>query len=206
MNQQLKQRLVGSSVLVVLAVIFLPILLKRPEPIQPKPEVRNIEIQQPQSKQENVEIPEEVIQRYEALNGVDHNQSSISRSEEVDESPSNVTKEPSSSSINQKKESPTNINKPSNKNEENKTINDVVKTGWAIQLGSFSKKENAERLVNRLNDRQFSAYLEALESGDQAIYRVRVGPMSSKDKAQQVREKVEQQENLKAFIVNLDKG
>jgi DedD protein len=52
---------------------------------------------------------------------------------------------------------------------------------WAVQVGTFSKEANAQRLVKQLRDQGQSAFLMPLKSGGTTLYRVRIGPM--KDRA-----------------------
>jgi DedD protein len=60
---------------------------------------------------------------------------------------------------------------------------DAVPTSgqWAVQIGTFSKEANAQRLVKQLRDQGQSAFVMPLKSGGATLYRVRVGPM--KDRA-----------------------
>jgi cell division septation protein DedD len=54
---------------------------------------------------------------------------------------------------------------------------------WVVQLGSFSSKANAEKLVERVRAEGFSAYKEAISSSGATIHRVRVGPFLERDEA-----------------------
>lgn len=48
---------------------------------------------------------------------------------------------------------------------------------FAVQLGSFVSKENAERLVHEMNSKGFNAFLAPpITTGGRELYRVRVGP------------------------------
>lgn len=59
---------------------------------------------------------------------------------------------------------------------------DVPTSGrWAVQVGTFSKEANAQRLVKELRDQGQSAFVMPLKSGGATLYRVRIGPM--KDRA-----------------------
>jgi DedD protein len=55
--------------------------------------------------------------------------------------------------------------------------------GWAVQLGSFADKKNAERLANAVSQKGFEAYLMSLERSGKTLYRVRVGPRDSRAQA-----------------------
>lgn len=55
--------------------------------------------------------------------------------------------------------------------------------GWAVQLGSFARRENATRLAKELQEKGFSSYLEPLNSGGRTLHRVRVGPVGQREAA-----------------------
>jgi DedD protein len=57
---------------------------------------------------------------------------------------------------------------------------------WAVQLGSFSNKENAERLAADLRDQGFAAFLSQLPTDGGQLQRVRVGPQKDRDSAEAV--------------------
>lgn len=54
---------------------------------------------------------------------------------------------------------------------------------WAVQVGSFSARANAERLSDWCREQGFGAQVLAPPEGEQALYRVRVGPYASRDDA-----------------------
>jgi DedD protein len=53
---------------------------------------------------------------------------------------------------------------------------------FAVQLGSFSVRDNADRLVRDMTAKGFTAFVSPIRSGGRDIYRVRVGP--TRDRAQ----------------------
>jgi DedD protein len=57
---------------------------------------------------------------------------------------------------------------------------------WAVQLGSFSSKDNAERLAAGLRDQGFAAFLSQLPTDEGKLQRVRVGPQKDRDSAEAV--------------------
>ena len=64
---------------------------------------------------------------------------------------------------------------------------DESETGfWAVQLGSFSSKENAERLAVDLRESGFAAFISNINTKDGVLQRVRVGPQKNKDLANDV--------------------
>lgn len=57
--------------------------------------------------------------------------------------------------------------------------------GWAVQLGSFASRANAEKLVHQLQARAGSSpYVSASGSGSSLRYRVRVGPLADRGAAE----------------------
>jgi DedD protein len=56
---------------------------------------------------------------------------------------------------------------------------------WAIQLGSFANRGNAEKLVHRLKAHASEAYLSPIGKGALLRYRVRIGPFADRGAAEQ---------------------
>jgi DedD protein len=57
---------------------------------------------------------------------------------------------------------------------------------WAVQLGSFSSKENAEKLAGSLRDQGYAAFLSQLQSNGNELHRVRIGPQKDRQSAEAV--------------------
>jgi DedD protein len=51
-------------------------------------------------------------------------------------------------------------------------------SGWAVQLGSFKSRDNAQRLLKQLKGKGYSAYV--LGGGGGKLYKVRIGPQPDK--------------------------
>ncbi len=51
---------------------------------------------------------------------------------------------------------------------------------WIVQVGSFSQQENANDLRDRLIEQDFDAFVESSDTEGQTLYRVRIGPQSSR--------------------------
>jgi DedD protein len=58
----------------------------------------------------------------------------------------------------------------------------VASGSFAVQLGSFSVRDNADRLVRDMTAKGFAAFVSPIKSGGREIFRVRVGP--TRDRAQ----------------------
>lgn len=61
---------------------------------------------------------------------------------------------------------------------------------WAVQLGSFSNQENAERLAIELRKQGYAAFLSQIKTGDSSLHRVRIGPQKDRDAAEDVAAKL----------------
>ena len=55
---------------------------------------------------------------------------------------------------------------------------------WAVQLGSFSNKDNAEKLAADLRKQGYAAFLSQLTTGSSQLHRVRIGPQKDRESAE----------------------
>ncbi len=55
---------------------------------------------------------------------------------------------------------------------------------FAVQLGSFSSKENAEKLAAELRRQGFAAFLSQLDTPAAQLHRVRIGPQKDRQSAE----------------------
>jgi len=55
---------------------------------------------------------------------------------------------------------------------------------WAVQVGSFASRENAERLSDQLTAGGFAAFIVRVEEGGRVLFRVRVGPEQDRARAE----------------------
>jgi len=59
-----------------------------------------------------------------------------------------------------------------------------ARDSWSVQLGSFSSKANADKLVHQLKARGLPAYVISSGSGTAARFKVRMGPLADRAAAQ----------------------
>ncbi|MFU8789410.1 MAG: SPOR domain-containing protein [Methylobacter sp.] len=71
---------------------------------------------------------------------------------------------------------------------------------WYIQLGSFSKKENAMSLWNSLHDQGLPVSLDTVKTDKGTTYRLRLGPELDKKKAAAMKSKLDKQ-NIDAILI-----
>jgi DedD protein len=55
--------------------------------------------------------------------------------------------------------------------------------GWAIQLGVFASRDNAERLAKQLKGKGYPVVVNEIAGNGKRLYRVRVGPEADRDAA-----------------------
>ena len=182
---RLKQRLVGAVVLVALAVIFIPMLL---------------------SGGREMEMPvfgSNVPQRSEAVSSIQHIEVN-DKQEPV--SPVNPKRIPIASNMPE----PKNVKEKSSGYIVDKIVeltkeynkNSVSKNNvWAVQVGSFAKKENALGLKDKLRKKNIHAFVERIMKNNKAVYRVRVGPEISLNKAKILKSKLKKEFNLNGIVV-----
>ena len=151
----LQNRLVGTLILVALAVIIIPEVLdgKKEQPVDP---IETIPLK-PES--------EEALQQPNAL-------SDELVAEPVEEEPSQEDTEVTAEAA-----EPIAENKGLKAPPREPVEAEIDGKAWVIQLGAFSKEESVKKLVEQLRSRGYAAYSEKSASGK--ITRLLVGPDTS---------------------------
>ncbi|MGI9329242.1 MAG: SPOR domain-containing protein [Gammaproteobacteria bacterium] len=65
-------------------------------------------------------------------------------------------------------------------------------SGWAVQLGSFANQANAKRLSGEVAAKGYKTYLLPLKRDGRTLYRVRVGPESTRQAADELAARLKQ--------------
>jgi DedD protein len=195
-DPQLKNRIFGAILLVILAVLLIPIFLGEPR--------SNIEIPQ----KENKKLFQSKIQPLPGSEGgVDP--STILGSQELDvpktentESTGLVLKQLDTSSASetpdeQQSEDVTTTELTTEKPAKESTqevaepTEPIIEEGWALQAGIFSKKANAESIMKILSRHGFTPNSSQTQVSFGEATRVWMGPLESKQKAQELSSKLE---------------
>jgi DedD protein len=71
---------------------------------------------------------------------------------------------------------------------------------WAVQLGSFAAKANAEKLIRTLRDEGYTVYVLSSGAGSAARYRVRLGPLADRDAAERAVAKLKSQGHTASIV------
>lgn len=193
MERRLKERVIGASVLVMLAVIFIPMVLDDSEHVETKITGSNIP-----------DRPEgEFTSRIVPLPGGDFARPEAAAPAVPDSTPPSTAPEASPAPAPEVVETGTPVKTAP-------AVADTAATGpervgltaWVVQLGSFSSEANASGLDQRLRAAGFTSFVEPLKQGGEASYRVRVGPELLRSEAQTLRDRIKSELGLDGIVVS----
>ncbi len=184
MDYLIKQRLVGAIVLVALGVIFIPMLLEGPEQpvVPPVSEMPEPESLPPVSQLHEFPPPAEVPARPPvAVLGPEAEQE-----QQQDAAPA-PEKRATSRPAGEPAPAPKPQAEPGPAGREEGSPSRKLPQAWVVQVGSFSRRDNALALRDRLRKAGFATQVEQVTLAKGTTYRVRVGPYPQRreaDKAQ----------------------
>ena len=180
MERALKERIIGAVILVIFVVLVVPIFLDGP------PADRDI-------VSERVLLPGQEDQDTKTV-VLDRERSDpipAASSSEVDvdtpsttDSKTNNTPSPTPV-VQQQTEEPPPAREAPAKQQTTTAEQPQSTTGmWAVQLGSFSNKQNAEKLAADLRKQGYAAFLSQLQTNSGQLHRVRIGPQKDRQSAE----------------------
>ena len=76
-----------------------------------------------------------------------------------------------------------------------------VVSAWVVQVGSFSSRDSAIGLRDRIRKQGFSAFVESFDKNGNASHRVRIGPETSRTRAEQTLARLKQKMKLEGIVV-----
>ena len=199
-ESKLKQRIVGALVLIALAVIFLPMLLKQEDPARkvvveapPMPVVP----EQPQYPVVEVAVPEPVIDD-EWDGAVITEQPLATGSAPVQ--PVAVEPAPAAPVVTQPVKPV--VTQPVSKKPEQPVIapgidKNNLPVSWSVQLANLTNKANAEALRDTYRKKQYNAYVRSSDG----VHRVLIGPLVKEADAQSMCKSLKAREKQECFVV-----
>lgn len=196
-----KQRIVGALVLVALAVIFLPMLLSRPDELRhvvvdaptipAKPVVPEIEMQ-PVIVPDPQELPQEPVPG--DSNAADQAQAPVEQP--IAELP--APEAPAATAAPQPAPSkPAEVAPPPQKAPVERLDVNSLPVSWSVQLASLSSRPGAETLQKTLRAQGYNAYIRSVDG----MNRVFVGPLIERVEADRLRDQLNRQHKLNGFVV-----
>jgi DedD protein len=171
-DEGLKKRLIGATVLVSLVVIFVPMLLEDEPVVSTEleeniiPEKSDDDFSSKLLPLETEDLSQPLVEELEPL--VEEESEVAPEQETAEKSPEPAAKE---QVVAEKKSEP-----------ETK----VGLSGWVVQVGSFSKRDNAEKLVKELQTKKYAAFTDQVDINGKILHRVLVGPEVDKKRAEQL--------------------
>ena len=183
MERALKERIIGAVILVIFVVLVVPIFLDGPPedgaivservllPGQDGQDTKTVVLNRERS--EPIPAPSNAAKEAEVR--LPQVAEAVEETPPAEAEPAPVAAEPQPTSNTVAEAAP-------------KTMSS---TGmWAVQLGSFSNKENAEKLAADLRKQGYAAFLSRLQTPSGALHRVRIGPQKDRESAEAMAERL----------------
>ncbi len=206
----IKQRIIGAVFLVSLGVIIIPLLLNGgPDltqtisstniPQKPKELTRELPaIPRPQIKPERKVIEARPVGDF-GRTAVSDAKNSLADSSDnkkpvIDpaESVKSIIEKTIAKTITSSNDHYEKINKPTSSK---------INTAYTLQIASFSQKNNAFALRDKLRKKHFKAYIESLDTSKGKIYRLRVGPYLKFEQISAAKKQIEKQFKVSKTII-----
>ncbi|HSQ69834.1 MAG TPA: SPOR domain-containing protein [Steroidobacteraceae bacterium] len=212
MDEQLKARLIGAAILVLIAVLLVPELLSGRKPAVP---VERDSGAAPGTRSFTIELggtspgpAGEAAMSAGPTGDVEPAESTAAAGSEPDDAPEPAT-EPAAGPKSQEAagDSPaagsdvTAIARPAE---------DVPRAGearpaagaWAVQVGAFGSEKSAKKLADQLRADGFDVFVTATSRGGRTLHRVRVGPVSDRASAERVAARLKERKLPAAVVAN----
>ncbi|QDI04395.1 SPOR domain-containing protein [Xanthomonas cerealis pv. cerealis] len=190
MDTVLKQRLIGALVLVALAVIFLPMLVKGPAPDSG---VANVPLKAPDAPADGQfqtrELP--LVTPGDAPSG-----GAVGMASAPAVTPAPVQDNPDAADL----------ATPAAAGSAAQPSPATVAAGnYAVNFGAYSTQADADAVIARLKQAQLPGFREAATIGGRQAWRVRIGPYADRSQAESVRlQAVKVRNDVNAQVVTLD--
>ncbi len=195
MDPIIKQRLVGTLVLLALGVVFWPIIfVEAPppqlvvmEPMDPRPEIDTSPIPLPVSPEAEIaaalpELPDET----EAEQAAD--------TATVVEDAASLATVPSASEL----------DPPSPREQAPETPvldSEGLGVAWVLQVATVSSASRAETLRVELGEKGYKAFIKPITRNGDTLYRVQVGPKVEREKLEPIRSAVDRELGVESAIL-----
>jgi len=195
-KQGTKQRIVGTVVLLALALIFLPIVFDGEGSYQrtlssriPDPPVMRV-MSDP--------IPERPLIQADIAATVTAQVAIPIPDSQVDLDPANTSSTSTvTTNLPPGVELPATLTRPS-------LDDNGLPVGWSVRLGSFSNTNNARNLTQRLLADGYRAYSREIRSSQGVLTAVFVGPQVERNKVEQLKQQLQTKFQLSGIVVKFE--
>lgn len=219
MNQAFKQRLVGASVIVALAIIFLPSLLEqRPKvvmssdsEIPPPPAIEPVEFAPSQIARQSSQL--EQFSKQAQTQALFQPPLTTTAQGNIDELATEKSKEPSRQPLVVEElnldddlslDEAFNVTKKIEHDDGVAFSLTGVPKGWVVKVASFESKKRADSLMQRLLSAGLRAYSKQFTTQQQVYERVFVGPFISKKDALTTKQQVDTEYNVASQVLRFN--
>lgn len=202
MDTGLKQRLIGAAVLVALAVIFLPMLVKGPAPDSG---VSDVKIDMPDSPDGAVETRElPLVMPGEVPKG-----GAVGMDTTPVDRPSAAAAPPATTTATTTADPAATASDPATSTDPASAAPALPATAaggdYAVHFGAYASQKGADTVVALAKKAQLPAYSEATTVNGKPAFRVRIGPYATRAEAESVRLKaLEVRSDVPVKVVTLD--
>jgi DedD protein len=86
---------------------------------------------------------------------------------------------------------------------ERESVGGTAERGFAVQVGSFVSRDNAESETGRLTGLGFDAFQVSEQVGERLIWRVMVGPVDERDAAERLASELTERAGVEGLVVSL---
>lgn len=73
---------------------------------------------------------------------------------------------------------------------------------FALQVGTFENRENAEKMRDKLQKAGYSTFVHELSAKDKTSYKVRIGPEIERSILDKLKVEIKKSQKMDAFVVN----
>lgn len=198
MDTGLKQRLIGAAVLVALAVIFLPMLVKGPAPDSGVSDVSIKMPDGPEGELETRELPLVMPGEVPKGGAVGMDTTPVDRPSAATAPPTTAAADPAATGSDEPVSS-----------DPAATASALPATAaggdYAVHFGAYASQKGADTVVALAKAAQLPAYSEATTINGKPAFRVRIGPYATRAEAESVRLKaLEVRSDVPVKVVTLD--
>jgi len=182
MERALKERIIGAAVLVLFVVLIVPVFLDGPPNESEVVSERVLLPGQEGQKTQTVVLDRNRTEPVPVANNAAQTPAANAEKPVQQEAP-----KPSSTpaAVEKKPQAMPKLVTPEPATEAKTQPQADSTTGmWAVQLGSFSNKENAEKLAADLRKQGYAAFLSQLATDKGRLHRVRIGPQKDRASAE----------------------
>ena len=190
MSSALKQRLIGAAVLIALAVIFLPMLVKGPAPASGLPDMPLRVPNAPEGDYKTVDLP--LVTPPPARDG-----GALAGAPLSESAPAQPAAQPDGSAL------PT----VDTASQDAALPPTVAAGGYAVHYAAFASEGDADAILRQLGQSGLTGYREAFTLNGKPAHRVRLGPYGNRADAEIVRVRAAQvRDDVTPRVVALDAG